>query len=147
MEVEDFISAVRDTRKKIGRFGLRKKYAEGLTDLAETLLMAESQRRTVAVKLFKGVREAIEGLRDLPVKGKKAERRRDSFLHAAEKYLDQWEGKPLPVEEKKDGRDQRTYDRIPGGGGDNSGLAGRKGPYGIIRGGLDGIRPRDRQDT
>lgn len=129
MEIVDFISAVRDTRKKIRFFGLRRKYARGLADLAETLLIAESQRRTITVRLFKGVREAVEGLRDLPVKGKKAERRRDSFLHLAEKYLDQWEGKPLPIKEKNDAKEQQR----------------KSGPTGIIRGGLDGTRPKGRE--
>ena len=125
MEIVDFISAVRDTRKKIGIFGLQRKYARGLADLAETLLIAESQRRTVTVKLFENVREAVKGLRDLSVKGKKAERRRDSFLKAAEKYLILWEGKPLPVKEKSNANEQQT----------------KTGPTGIIRGGLD---PRSR---
>ncbi len=129
MDIIDFISAVRDTRRKIGIFGLKRKYARGLADLAETLLIAESQRRTVTVNLFKNVRAAVEGLRDLPVKGKKAERRRDSFLKAAEKQLILWEGKPLPVEEKNDAKEQHA----------------KTGPTGVIRGGLDGIRPRSRE--
>ncbi len=129
MDIVDFISAVRDTRKKIRFFGLRRKYARGLADLAETLLIAESQRRTVTVKLFENVREAVKGLRDLPVKGKKAERRRDSFLTAAEKYLILWEGKPLPVKETRNAKEQQI----------------KPGPTGIIRGGLDGTRPRSRE--